>query len=334
MTTTDSGTWITGAPRTVAQVVADMYSAGPESAPSPFPTGLDPLDRILDGGIRPRDLALVSGMPGVGKTVATLQWARNMAIQGDNVLYVCYEHDEEALLTRLLLIETGYGEPNEDDRRAARMAIRRIGISGFDLTRAIQTTPALAQAKERISAYARNLWLLRGSGAYTGLPELEQIVHEHSTGHTVLFVDYLQKVAVNPEPADEAEKVTRVAEGLKEIALARGVAVVAVAAADRAGLEARRLRLHHLRGSSAIAYEADLVMILNEKFDIISKVHLAYDATKVDAHKQWIVWSLEKNRGGPARVDLEFRKDFEHYRYHPLGNHVGERLIDERLILE
>lgn len=334
MTTTESRTLITGAPRTVSQVVADMYSAGPDSAPSPFPTGFDPLDRILDGGIRPRDLALVSGMPGVGKTVATLQWARNMAKHEDNVIYVCYEHDEEGLLTRLLLIETGYGDFSDDDRRAARMAVRRIGINGFDLTRAIQTTPALAQAKERIGTYARNLWFLRGSGTYTGLPELEQIIHEQSNGHTALFVDYLQKVAVNPEPADEAEKVTRVAEGLKEIALARGVAVIAIAAADRAGLDARRLRLHHLRGSSAIAYEADMVMILNEKFDIISKVHLAYDATKVDVHKQWVVCSLEKNRGGPARVDLEFRKDFEHYRFHPIGNHVGERLIDERLVLE
>jgi hypothetical protein len=36
----------------------------------------------------------------------------------------------------------------------------------------------------------------------------------------VVVVDYLQKVAVIPDPATEAEKVTRMAEALKDLALA------------------------------------------------------------------------------------------------------------------
>jgi replicative DNA helicase len=321
-------------PRTVFQVVTDLYREGPETAPTPFATGYDPLDRILDGGFRKRDLALVTGVPGVGKTVATLQWARHMARRGDNVIYVCYEHDEQALLTRLLLVEIGYSDLADDEKRAARYALRRVGINGFDLGTAISTTPSLAKAHDSITDFAGQMWLLRASGAYTGLPELDRMVVERGSGNTVLFVDYLQKVAVIPEPPDEAEKITRIAEGLKEIALDRGVAVVAIAAADRAGLESRRLRLHHLRGSSAIAYEADIVIILNEKFDIVSKAHLAYDPTRVEGYKAVSVLSLEKNRGGPAKVDLEFKKDFEHYRYQPTGGFVSERLIDERLVTE
>ncbi len=40
---------------------------------------------------------------------------------------------------------------------------------------------------------------------------------------------------MDPEPANEAEKVTHTAEGLKELALNFNTAVVAVVAADNAG---------------------------------------------------------------------------------------------------
>jgi hypothetical protein len=71
-------------------------------------------------------------------------------------------------------------------------------------------------------------------------------------------------------------------------------------------------------------------MILNDKFAIVSKVHLAYDEVKAKSFKDKAIFSIEKNRGGPALIDLEFRKDFPHYRFDPVGAHVTERLVDER----
>ena len=32
-----------------------------------------------------------------------------------------------------------------------------------------------------------------------------------------------------------------------------------------------------MRGSSALAYEADVVLVLNNKFDIVARHHLTYD---------------------------------------------------------
>jgi hypothetical protein len=40
--------------------------------------------------------------------------------------------------------------------------------------------------------------------------------------------------------------------------------------------------------------------------------------------------SIEKNRGGPNLIDLEFRKDFRHFRFDPDGGIVSEKLVDER----
>jgi hypothetical protein len=43
------------------------------------------------------------------------------------------------------------------------------------------------------------------------------------------------------------------------------------------------------------------------------------------------VFSIEKNRDGPAQVDMEFRKDFPNYRFEPQGRFVAEQLVDDVL---
>src|SRR5689334_22595423 len=80
-----------------------------------FPTGLHPLDYVLRGGVRPGDLALMLGRPGVGKTIMALQWARNVAMHGRDAIYVCYEHNPDTLLQRLIGLELGFlGHTDED----------------------------------------------------------------------------------------------------------------------------------------------------------------------------------------------------------------------------
>ncbi len=325
--------------RSISQFLVDLESNGsgsPDPRLRPLPTGFDPLDRVLEGGLRAQDLTLIGGLPGVGKTVATLQWARHMALEGHTAIYACYEHDEPALVARLLTLELGnLGRGiSAGDLPELRAVINEVALGGRTMEDACENSPMLQDAHARLTSYADRLWLVRASGVHTGLTELEQLIVDNGADQPALFVDYLQKVAVRPEPEKETEKVTRVVEGLKELALKHDVAVVAVVAADRAGLTARRLRLHHLRGSSALAYEADVAIILNDKSQAVSKVHLAYDPVRAEEFTRQVVFSVEKNRGGPALLDLEFRKDFEHFRFEPVGGHVAERLVDERLYAE
>jgi replicative DNA helicase len=148
----------------------------------------------------------------------------------------------------------------------------------------------------------------------------------------VVFVDYLQKVATPGLGAcDERERTTFVAEALKDLALQHGVAVVAIAAADKEALKERRIRMHHMRGSSALMYEADIVLALNEKSRALSKRHLAYDAQRALLAELYVVVSLEKNRNGIADFDLEFAKDFAHFAFDPQGTFLAEQLVDDVL---
>lgn len=332
-----------GAPRTVAGVLTDLdadIQAGRARDLIPVATGFGQLDHVLGGGIRAGDLTLFGGPPGVGKTVVTLQMARNVALGGGTAIYACYEHEEPALLARLLALELGElprAETQDTDLEKLRLGIQEVAAGGTrSLQDVLESEGLIRRAYEHVEAYGTRLWLVRASGAHTGVGELEQMVRDRQGdgGSVTLFVDYLQKIAVRPEPPDEAEKVTRSTEALKDLALSLKVPVVCVVAADREGLKSRRLRLHHLRGSSALAFESDVAIILNDKFSAVSKIHLAYDAVRAETFKDWVVFSIEKNRGGPALLDLEFRKDFVHYRFDPDGGMVAEKLVDERVYTE
>lgn len=324
-------------PRTVASAIEELDAtirSGRGRELVAIPTGFQPLDRVLHGGVRPGELMLVGGAPGVGKTIATLQWARNMAASGKTVLYVCYEHQEADLLLRLLALEMGeLGEaPDADGGRERFQAALAFaaGMGGQGLDTVLASEELARQAYARVEEYAQRLWLVRASGARTGLAEIERLVSgEDREQPEVLFVDYLQKVAVIPSEIDELEKVRLVAEGLKDLALTYRIPVVSVVASDLDGLRSRRLRFHHFRGSSALAFESDVILVLNEKFRALSKVHLAYDPLRAQSFRAWVVFSIEKNRGGQNLIDLEHRKDFEHLRFDPFGGLVAEKLADE-----
>lgn len=316
----------------VLSVADRTIATGDGNANAPLPSGFRILDEMTGGGLRPGELVLLGGPPGVGKTVMALQWARHLALSGHRALYVCYEHDELALLSRLVALEAGLAGVDPGVATAASRAVTAPPADTENLDDALTAAGAWAVVPA-LRRYADNLVLVRASGAHTTIEELDEVVQrERRDGqHLTLVVDYLQKVPLQPEPATEAEKVTRTVEALKDLALTERVGVVALSAVDAAGMRTNRLRMHHLRGSSAIAFEADVVLMLNEKVKAVSKVHLAYDSVRARTFRDWTVVSVEKNRGGPNLVDLEFRQHFEQFRYDTEGGIVAETLVSEHL---
>ncbi len=51
--------------------------------------------------------------------------------------------------------------------------------------------------------------------------------------------------------------------------------------------------------------------------------------TSVKELQRHVVFSVEKNRNGSAGVQLEFEKDFAHYRFHQQGRFVADQLWTE-----
>jgi replicative DNA helicase len=139
-------------------------------------------------------------------------------------------------------------------------------------------------------------------------------------------------VPVFPCTGHEDERVSAVVQSLKELALEREISVIAVAAADQIGLTARRIHLHHFRGSSSLVYEADTVVVLNDKADIVANAHGSPATLRPEQFRDQVVFSIEKNRHGIVGVDLEFAKDFPNYRFEPQGAWVAEPLVKARYL--
>ncbi len=341
-------------PRTLAQVMNEANEEvvqGNLSDFIPIPTGFDPLDGLIGGGLRKTELVLIGGAQGIGKTIAGLQMARNISSRPDQyAFYLSYEHPETHLMNRLLCLES-VNPPEIDIRngtrikdlydviisqRARETIARDGGNYGGSLQTILREHPKTSMALARLSKYADRLILVKASPAVTTLKSIREMTArlvEATGGNLTIFVDYLQKVAIFPERAnDENDKVTIIVEGLKDIALTYNVPIVAIVASDREGLKSKRLHLFHLRGSSALDYECDIAIIMNNKYHILAKDHVSFNPYQAKQYRDWVVFTVEKNRAGRAMMDMEFQLHAPYFAFDPRGQQVQQQLIDDKII--
>jgi replicative DNA helicase len=339
-------------PRTLTQVLNeanDRVVRGDLIDYVPTPTGFDPLDGFIGGGLRKTELVLLGGPQGIGKTIATLQIARNIAMRPDQyVFYLSYEHPETHLLHRLLCLES-VNPPEIDVSRGIKLRdlyqiivanrakdfMNKDGNAG-SLQSILRDNPKTAPSLARLARYADRMILVKASPAVTTLRAIKEMTArlcDATGGNVVVFVDYLQKIAVHPErPRDENDKVTMIVEGLKDIAMTMDVPVFSIVAADREGLKSKRIHLFHLRGSSALDYESDIAIIMNNKYQIMSKEHVSFNPYTAKQFRDWVVFTIEKNRAGRAMQDMEFQLHGQHFAFDTRGQKVQQQLIDDKVI--
>jgi replicative DNA helicase len=180
-----------------------------------IPTGFGSIDKLLGGGLRRRDLILLGGDIGAGKSALALGIALRVAQQELGVAFLSGEMDEERLMERALAIE---GRIAVDDLRAAKMSDQgRAGIGGAAVRLRGLPLTMLPLAGEDFDAVFERLDPLRQIG--------------------LVVVDYLQLV---PPPREggrarttQDEDTALVLRHLKALALARQVALLVVAQLPR-----------------------------------------------------------------------------------------------------
>ena len=121
---------------------------------------------------------------------------------------------------------------------------------------------------------------------------------------------YMQKVPIfSPGMEMTPERQIRtVIEGLKNLALAHGVPLVAVAAADAEGLKSERVRFEDLWGGSSVNYEPDVAIMLNPT------------RLKGQTHGVKVVGSVEKNRLGPSGGEFSWILKGENFGFQVCGS--------------
>ncbi len=172
---------------------------------------------------------LIGGAQGTGKTTMALQMARNVASGGQaNVLYICFEHDEQYLLNRMIAMESALAHLPHKTGAIKIQDVRKeiLGTwmaEGSDGIAARGESAPAALARPDRALRPEPVPAARIADRVSTVENIRKLVQQHrllsDDRRLLVIVDYMQKVPVIPEPTTETEKVTFVINGLKDIAL-------------------------------------------------------------------------------------------------------------------
>ena len=224
------------------EAVVHQVDATLEGTPRPdtIPTGFASIDKLLGGGLRRRDLILLSGDIGSGKSSLALGIALRTALQGVPVLFLSGEMSEERLMERALAME---GRATIDELRTGKLDDERRA--------------AVGAAAVRLRALPLVVRPLIGR-EFGEIEEAMRVVPRPA----LVVVDYLQLVPPPRSVEDQEDALALATRALKGVALAEDVALLAVAQLPGLipGREDPRPTLDDLGGRGQVKQHADVVL--------------------------------------------------------------------------
>lgn len=218
----------------------------------PFPTGIQDIDRALDGGFMRQQLVTLGAAPGAGKT-ALAQWIfEGMASRGTPVIFLNLEMSRNQILARSFA------------RIAARNGHRISNIKalrGYAWNEA-ERAAILEAAEEFKRTTAQNL-IYNPDEITTNLDNiLEYIEGEAQRAEAqekpapFVVLDYLQ-IITGDGREDATELIKRAIFSLKRYAVEHNAVVFLIMAHNRASNQTGAVTMESGRDTSAIEYSGD-----------------------------------------------------------------------------
>jgi replicative DNA helicase len=241
------------------------------------PTGFASLDRLLAGGPRRRDLVVLAGDVGSGKSALALGIAIRAAAAGFPTMYFSGEMGPERVMERALALEA---KVSVDDLRQGQLD---------DVNRA-----AVGAAAVRVRDAPLLVKPLLGTD-FAEVSEALDIVPRRQ----LLVVDSLQLTTPPRAAARLEERVAQAVRALKALAVARDLVVLVTSQLPqlRATRPDPRPTLDDLGGLGAIKQNADVILM-------VYREEMYRPGQGVEGATELI---LAKNRNGPnGFVDLYF----------------------------
>lgn len=272
-----------------AAVVAylDLLQDEAEGQGKTLSTGLRHLDRMLAGGLRPGELAVIGARPKMGKTALVLTLARNMA-ERVGVLVLSQEMPVTELVARNV---AALGRINLADLRRGR-----------DMPEAIWA--GVTDAVERM----RGLQLLLDEQRALTLMDVRRKVMEakrRMPGLKVVVIDFLQ--LMSGEGDNRNQELDRISNGLKAMAGEFGLAVLLLSQLSReADKRSGAPVMTDLRDSGAIEAAADIIALLYRE-----EAHpLGDKGPQWRGHAQL---EIVQRNGAPGHISLHFSGEFQRF---------------------
>jgi len=241
------------------------------------PTGFASLDRLLGGGPRRRDLLVLAGDVGSGKSALGLGIAIRAAVAGCPTMYFSGEMSPERTMERALAMEAKVSVDELRQGRLDDVARAAVGAAAIRLRDApLLVKPLLGQDFAEVS-------------------DAVDIVPRRQ----LLVVDSVQLTGSPRQAARLEERVAQTVRALKAVAVSKDLVVLLIAQLPhlRAGRPDPRPTLDDLGAMGAIKQNADVILM-------IYREEMYRPGQGVEGATELI---LAKNRNGPTGfVDLYF----------------------------
>ncbi|MGA3524190.1 replicative DNA helicase [Melissospora conviva] len=225
----------------------DIEAAGSRDGKmSGVPTGFTDLDRLLNG-LGPGQLIIVAGRPGLGKSTASIDFARHAAIRANQAAAIfSLEMSKVEIVMRMLSAEA----------RVPLHLLRSGQLSDDDWTKLARCMADISEAPLFVDDTPNmNLMEIRAKA--------RRLKQRHDL--KMIVVDYLQLMSGPKKTESRQQEVAELSRGLKLLAKEVECPVIAVSQLNR-GPEQRtdkRPQLSDLRESGSIEQDADVVILMH-----------------------------------------------------------------------
>lgn len=211
--------------------------------PEPWtPTGLDPLDRLLDGGIRKGEVFVLAARPSVGKSALALQIILNVCDAGIPVALWSLEMRPKQWMRRALASMSGI-HPS---------ALRTGSVPESHL-------PYFVSASERLHKLPLHFAVGETDPATWEMEAMRQVMHNEVR---LLVIDYLQLMDPPQAAYSRENEVAQTSKAIKRFANKAGVSVLLLAQLNR-DAEGKVPTKRDLRESGSIEQDADEILFLH-----------------------------------------------------------------------
>ena len=252
-----------------------------------IPTGYRDIDNIIIG-LCFGELTLIGAEPSVGKTALSLNVADNIS-RVDPVLFVSLEQGRQSIFRRQVC--SNARTLNSKELRRGKLSEEKQ--KEFD-------------GVGRVIADDRELYIVERSDL--NISQFRSIVDLACSRYKtrVVFLDYVQRMRPTNPRQDERAKMIEISSGLKAIAKARGIAVVALSQFAR--LRGRVPANSDFKESGSLEADADVAWLLHRPYlTALDDDGEKYETRERDPKTDLMI---SKNRDGETgHVKLYFHKE-------------------------
>jgi len=252
-------------------------------------SGYSAFDSIIGGGFKPKNLYVLSALPGYGKTLFKGNIALNMVLQGYKVVYYSMEMSVSQMMTRYYqnIINVSKTELIIHEEESKELLNKKLNLIEGDLI--LKEYNSNSVSSNDIMAHLRDL------------KTYENFIPD------IVFVDYIMIMLPNSYNKDASmyEKYNDVAIELRNIGKEFDIPIVSSIQINREGMDDKggtksSVSSKALAGSRGVLDTADGLFIIG--------------ASKKEKEKNLFKLITDKNRHGPTDTIVNFEIDYDHMR--------------------